>query len=84
MTDNMLSHICEYTNRWGNAYTDIKNETYPNPSQWINITVDELQAFIGVLIASGRNRGRNYTLQKCGLNSILRPKARKSNFLARV
>ncbi|KAL3284301.1 hypothetical protein HHI36_018459 [Cryptolaemus montrouzieri] len=25
MTDNMLSHICEYTNRWGNMYTDKKN-----------------------------------------------------------
>ncbi|KAJ8943858.1 hypothetical protein NQ314_009628 [Rhamnusium bicolor] len=39
------------------AYTDKKNDGNPNPSQWIDITVEESQTFIDVLIVSGRNRG---------------------------
>lgn len=40
------------------AYIEKRNDGNPNPTQWIDVTVDELQAFIGILIASGRNRSR--------------------------
>lgn len=61
----MLADICIHTNRQGVVYAEKFNENHPtNQITWKNITIDELYAFIAVLIASGRNHGRKLNLSE--------------------
>jgi hypothetical protein len=56
----MLTDTCIQTNRHGDKYISKWNEEHrEQQQQWKNVTIGEIQAFIGVLIADDRNRGNN-------------------------
>ena len=55
----MLIQTRVHTNRQGAKYISQWNEEHPeNQKEWKDITMEELQAFICVLIVGGRNGGR--------------------------
>ncbi|KAG5898510.1 hypothetical protein JTB14_038464 [Gonioctena quinquepunctata] len=55
----MMNEICLNTNLRGNAVVAKWNGRNPDRQQiWKNVTMNELHAFMGILLAAGRNHSR--------------------------
>ncbi|KAG5866514.1 hypothetical protein JTB14_016368 [Gonioctena quinquepunctata] len=55
-SEGMMNEICLNTNLRGNAFVEKWNERNPDRQKnWKNVTMNELHASMGILLAAGRN-----------------------------